>query len=128
MSAGHGGIRTDDLFNETMLRISARNIPTRNIFYSCFFFLSFFFSTKWKMDRSRNDFPISDILRTVENESLSRQSEFDRREMRVRERESESDLGRREILQRSRIIKKENLIQSNIIINSIDRRTKVKQN
>ena len=126
MSAGHGGIRTDDLFNETMLRISARNIPTRNIFYSCFFFLSFFFSTKWKIDRSRDDFPISDILRTVENESLSRQSEFDRREMRVRERES--DLGRREILQRSRIIKKENLIQSNIIINSIDRRTKVKQN
>ena len=80
------------------------------------------------MDRSRDDFPISDILRTVENESLSRQSEFDRREMRVRERESESDLGRREILQRSRIIKKENLIQSNIIINSIDRRIKVKQN
>ena len=79
-----------------------------------------------EIDRSRDDFPISDILRTVENESLSRQSEFDRREMRVRERES--DLGRREILQRSRIIKKENLIQSNIIINSIDRRTKVKQN
>lgn len=53
-----GGIRTDDLFNETMLRISVRNIPA----------LSFFFYRTGSIDRSRDDFSILVILRTVENE------------------------------------------------------------